>query len=144
MCFSLGSPTFCPARIEFFCLWYHKYIQICQIPSKTQFPHALHLHSLSAQKILILCFFAEMAPTGNFCSFRDRLLTIWIYLGWLKMQLDCSPCRCTHTNNLSTNQNVYIRQIQDHVRKTLGRENPDLLGPVLCDPIFDLFFQNNF
>ena len=45
--------------------------------------------------------------------------------------------KCTHTNNQYTSKPKGLRQIRDHVRKTLGKEKPDKF-------IFDLYFQNNF
>ena len=36
-----------------------------------------------------------------------------------------------------------LQQIRDHVRKALGKENADLLSPVLCDSFWPLS-QNTF
>ena len=41
--------------------------------------------------------------------------------------------------NQFANKPEGLRQIRDHRWKTLGEENSDLLGSVLCD-LFDLFF----
>ena len=34
--------------------------------------------------------------------------------------------------------------VRDHVRKTLGKENPDLLGSSLCKPFLTPFFKITF
>ena len=47
--------------------------------------------------------------------------------------------------NKFANEPKGFRQIQDHTRKTLSEEIPDLLGTFVCDPfLIFFFFQKNF
>ena len=59
------------------------------------------------------------------------------YYSWIAPPID------GHTKYQFQNKPEGLRQIRDHVRKALGKENPDLLG-FFCVTIFDLFFENNF
>ena len=65
----------------------------------------------------------------------------------MRLQLDCSPSRCTRKINSRTNQKE-LRQIRDHKRKAFGEENSDLPGTgtvySFVTSIFYLFFKITF
>ena len=64
------------------------------------------------------------------------------------LQLDCFSflLHTTQNINLPTNQKGYVRQIRGYVRKTLDKENPELLWLFLCEFFFisfQIIFPNN-
>ena len=54
-----------------------------------------------------------------------------------KLQLNWTPSRCTHKNQFPRKPQG-LRQIWDHIQKTLGEENPDLLRAFFVWFIFGL------